>query len=241
MKYAIVTGSTKGIGRAIAEKLLDNNCFVFLNYAHDEDAAMSVHQKFNKTYHGRFSIIKADLSSLEGLQLLLNSVYSKTDHLDYVVLNAGVLNRSNLDAVTFDEWNSVMDTNVAIPFFLVKDVKPLMKKNGSILFVSSHVGATPHSISTVYGASKAAINYMARSLVKEFADYGVTVNAVAPGFVETDMQKDIPDFVRDNKISKTAVGRFAQPNEIADLCYHMLTNRYINGSVYCIDGGYNYK
>ena len=116
-----------------------------------------------------------------------------------------------------------------------------MQKNGSILLMSSHMGITPHSISVAYGVSKAALCHMAKCLVKEFAELDVTVNAVAPGIVETGVQINLPDEIKNSKVSKTAAGRFATAEEIADLCYHMLHNRFINGSVYAIDGGYNYK
>ena len=241
MKYALVTGSTKGIGRAIAEKLLANDYFVFLNYANDDKAGAAINQMFKDRYQNKFSLIKADLSNFEGLHLLTESIKSITNQLDCVVLNVGIIDRSTLNEITPDIWNKVMNTNVTIPFFLAKNIRPLMQKGGSILFMSSYVGTLPHSISAAYGISKAAVSHMAKSLVKEFAAYQVTVNAVSPGFVETDMQKNIPNSIRKSKESKVALGRFAEAEEIAELCYHMLHNQYINGAVYHIDGGYSYK
>ena len=241
MKYAIVTGSTKGVGKAISEKLLNNGCFLFLNYAHDDKSAAIVQREFEEKYPGRFMIIKADLSTREGLEDYLGKVKAKTGLIDYVVLNAGATNRGAIEEVTWESWNNVINTNLTIPFFMIKECKPLMQMQGSILFVSSVLGHIPHATSTAYGASKAALSFMAKCLLKEFVDLQVTVNAIAPGFVDTDWHINKPEAIRKNIENKTASGRFAHPNEIAELSYHMLTNRYINGAIYNIDGGYDYK
>ena len=241
MRYAVVTGSTKGIGKAISEKLLREGCFTFLNYAQDDKSAEKVQQEFDKKYPGRFLIVKADLSTYEGLEDYIEKIKEKTSSLNYMVLNAGATDRGSIEKVTWESWNNVINTNLTVPFFMVKECKPLMQTQGSILFVSSFLGSVPHATSTVYGTSKAALSFMAKCLVKEFVDIQVTVNAIAPGFVDTDWHSSKPEAIRRSIESKTALGRFAHPDEIAELSYHMLTNQYINGSVYNIDGGYDYK
>jgi NAD(P)-dependent dehydrogenase (short-subunit alcohol dehydrogenase family) len=241
MKYAVVTGSTKGIGKAISQKLLSDGYFVFLNYSNDDDTASNLRQELDCNYKGHFEIIKADLSEFTGLETFIKAICEKTDIIHYVVINAGVINRSYMDDITPNEWSHVMSANLTIPFFLIKELKPFMKKEGSILLMGSHFGLVPHSISVAYGVSKAGLCHMAKCLVKEFANLNVTVNAIAPGFVDTGFQKDVPPDIRASKVSKTAAGRFATATEIADLCHQMLHNKYINGSVYEINGGYNYK
>ena len=241
MKYAIVTGSTKGIGKAISEKLLNNDCFLFLNYAHDDISAANVQHEFEEKYPGRFLIIKADLSTHEGLEDYIGKVKAKTKSLNYVILNVGATNRGTIEEVTWESWNNAISTNITIPFFMIKECKPLMQTQGSILFVSSFLGFIPHATSTAYGTSKAALSFMAKCLVKEFVDLQITVNAIAPGFVDTDWHVNKPETIKRNIENKIALGRFAHPNEIAELSYHMLTNRYINGAIYNIDGGYDYK
>jgi len=241
MKYALVTGSTKGIGKAIAEKLLKDGCFVFLNYANDDDSATKTKEQFEKIYPNRFSVIKADLSTFEGMEIYVKKIKEETNSLHYIVLNVGVTDRTSFEDIDLNQWNYVLNANLTIPFFIVKNCKPLMEKHGSILFVSSFLASVPHATSTAYGTSKAAVSFMAKCLVKEFVDLQVRINAVEPGFTDTDWHINKPEFIRKNIENKTALGRFANAEEIAELCFHVLNNSYINGSVYSIDGGYDYK
>jgi NAD(P)-dependent dehydrogenase (short-subunit alcohol dehydrogenase family) len=241
MKYAVITGSTKGIGKAIAEKLLSNGYYTILNYAHDEKAAKETQEQFNGKFPEHFAICKADLSSLDGLNNYLEFISRHTNTLDCLVLNAGITDRSFFNDITPESWQRVMDTNLTVPLFLVQKCSGFMQSDGSILFIGSILGKIPHAVSLAYCVSKAALHFMAQCLVKEFADRKIRVNVVAPGFVDTPWQKDKTDEIRKNIENKTALGRFARPEEIADLCYHVIQNQFINGSVLDIHGGYNYK
>jgi len=240
MKYALVTGSSSGIGRAIAEKFLSEGCFVFINYFPGEDTA-SLEKEMETHYKGQYSLCPADLSGFEGLNALASCVEQETEWLDYLVLNAGVTNRASLDDITYDEWERVFAINLTIPFFLVQRLQPRIPEHGRIIFMGSMMGVLPHSLSLAYGVSKAGVNFLAQNLTKFFEGRNITVNAIAPGFVDTPWQKEKSAQIRQNIEDKVALHRFATPGEIASLCWYLTQNEYINGTVIPIHGGYNYR
>jgi len=243
MKYALVTGSTKGIGKAIALRLLSerNDVFVILNYAHDDASAKALDEQLDKENQGRYAILKADLSNNIGLKILLEEVAKITPSLDYLIVNAAVTNRKPFIELTMEEWNSVMNTNLTIPFFLTQQLSDKINVDGRIVFISSILGDYPHSLSIPYGVSKAGISMLARMLVKEVCSKNITVNAIAPGFVMTAWQEAKGEEIIERISEKIALHRFADPDEIAKLVQNVLENGYINGSVIHIDGGYNYQ
>jgi 3-oxoacyl-[acyl-carrier protein] reductase len=225
---------------AIAQRLLRADYDVVMNYAHDADAAAAVLREINHTYPGRATMVRADLSTTEGLQALAQAVEEAGQPLDHLVCNAGATARGRFQDMTFDGWNRVLATNLTVPLFLVQRLLPLLREGSSVLFISSLLGLTPHATSLPYGVTKAAIAYAARALVKDLAGAGVRVNAVAPGFVDTPWQADKPPEVRARIENKIALGRFARPEEVAEFCFGVLENAYVNGGVLTIDGGYDY-
>lgn len=241
MKYAVVTGATKGIGRAIAEGLLNKGYYVFVNYASDESAAAQARNALEQQWNGRFSFCRADLSTMEGMECLAAAVERVTPQLHCLVLNAGVTDRSTFGEITAENWNRVMDTNLNIPFFLIQRLSGNLAEQARIIMIGSMMGIHPHSTSLAYGISKAGLHFLAQSLVKCFEGRSITVNVIAPGFVETPWQADKPAEIRRNIENKVAAHRFAQPREVAALCEHIIENEYLNGAVICLDGGYDYR
>jgi len=225
MKYALVTGSTNGIGKAIGDKLEEHGYTVFRNG-----------RKTDSRYR---TYIPADLSTLEGVNTLADHLLKRVDKLDVLVLNAGTTCRKPLPKITPNDWNLVMDTNVNMPFFLIQRLSGLLAENGSILFISSAMSIWPHAVSLPYGVSKAAVNMLARGLVKEFAGRKIRVNAVCPGFIDTQWQLAKPAWLKEKIEKKTALNRFGTPEEVSDMCISLITNTYINGAIVSIDGGYN--
>lgn len=240
MKYALVTGSTKGIGKQIAIDLLKKGCFVILNYANSDSEADLAREEIS-LISDQFAIIKANLSEYDGLDNLIKSVLQITEHIDYLILNAGITKRCSLNEVTREDWDKVFNTNLTIPFFLVQEMAPILRENGRIIFIGSFLGVVPHATSIAYGVSKSALFPLAKYLVKYFVDKEITVNVIAPGFVDTPWQLDKDPSHRKRIEEKIALKRFASVEEISSTCMHLINNGYINGEMIMLDGGYNYK
>lgn len=243
-RNTLITGGTSGIGKAIAKKILseslDNDDKIFIVYGHNEDAANKMQQELNESDRAKTTFIKADLSDYAGIDTIRTAVMSAVDSIDWLVLNTGIGTYAKFDEYTPEQWEHVMRTNVNVPAFLVKAFRPDIRKNGSIVFMGSHAGQATYSSSLVYSVSKAAVLFMARSMVKLFDKEGIRVNAIAPGFIETRWQDGRSDESRERINNKIAAHRFGTPEEVADLCYHVLTNEYLNGSVYDVHGGYDF-
>lgn len=238
-KYALVTGSTRGIGKEIAIEFLKRGCFVILNYSFSDIDAKKTEKELSKI-SSSFEVVKADLSTFDGLKVLVKRVKFLCRKLDYVVLNAGCTSRKGFVDFDFDEWTKVMNTNLNIPVFLVKELNGIIRNGGNILFIGSILGIYPHSVSIPYGVSKAGLHMFAKYLVSVFAKRKITVNVIAPGFVDTSWHKDKTNSRRQSIESKIALGRFAKVEEVASICMNVVDNGYINGQVIVVDGGYDY-
>lgn len=241
-KVIVITSGTAGIGRAIVEKIAAEADIekLFINYGHNRDNAEKLKQVLPEEVAARTYFIQSDMSCTEGLDNMVSAVKKETEYIDWLICNTGVGTYMPFDEYTVDVWNHVMTTNVTIPVFLVQKLKPMFRKNGKILFMASYSGVVPYSSSVVYGTSKAAVCFLAKTLMKEFDDKSVCINAVAPGFIETKWQDGRSQESYDRINAKVAMHRFGRPEEVAKISYDVLTNDYINGSVIDITGGYGY-
>jgi len=240
-KTAVITASTQGIGKAISLAFLQKGYFVFMNYAHNDEEALNVKTEFNKKYSNQFKIIKADLSNLRGLKVFTEEILGTCNFIDCLVLNAAITSRTPLVEITPEIWQKIMDVNLNIPFYTVQKFASKIKKKGRIIFMGALMGQVPHAMSIPYGVTKAAIHFLSKSLVKEFAELEITVNTIVPGFVDTPWQLTKEPEHRKRIEDKIALKRFSKPEEIALLCMSIVDNDYINGAVINIDGGYDYK
>lgn len=241
-KVAVVTGSTKGIGLAIAKDFLSRGCRVVLNYAHDDDESERVRAALCNLYSADdFVVVKADLSTYEGLECFVEAVTRFAEVVNFLILNAAVTDKTGFGGVGRLDWQKVFDANLNVPFFLVQALSERIVRQGRIVFIGAVMGMFPHAMSLSYGVSKAAVHFLAQCLVKEFAAKQVTVNVVAPGFVDTPWQKDKAPEHRRRIEDKIAVGRFATPEEVSQAVLSVIDNAYINGAVISVDGGYCYK
>ena len=241
VKTAVVTGSTKGIGKAVGISLLKEGYHVIFNYASSEDTAAALDSELTKFYQNQYDIIKADLSTIEGVTEFANKITENHKEIHCLILNNGATSRKSLDEITPDEWNKVLSTNLTAPLFLIQKLNPYLQQDGRVIFIGSLMGKYPHSLSISYGVSKAGVHMMAKYLVKEFASRKITVNVIVPGFVDTPWQKGKPAEIRKSIESKVALERFALPEEIAALCLSVINNGYINGAELVIDSKYCYK
>lgn len=241
MNIVLVTGGTKGIGKAIVLKYLHQGCYAIITYSSDDETAELFQRELDVNYKDKYEIIKADLSKIEEVKIMCNIIRCKYRKINYLILNAGATNRNSFSDMTIDEWNYVINVNLTMPFFIVQSLVDCIINGGSILFIGAVMGIYPHAISIPYAVSKAGVHMLSRQLVKHLATYKITVNTIAPGFVDTPWQKSKPLEQRIRIENKIALKRFALPEEIAQLCWDISQNAYINGSLLEIDGGYCYE
>ncbi len=242
-KVTVITGGTSGIGRGIAEKILAESAAedrVFVTYGHNEDKAQAFLENLPLEKRSQVILMKADMSSYEDMMDFVVELKGQADHIDWLVSNAGVSTYAKYEDYTFEEWTRIVNTNLSVPVFMVKELRPMMSEGGSILFTGSYAGQQAYSSSLVYGVTKAAIHFLAKSLVKEFEPKGITVNAIAPGFIETPWHSARTQESYDRINKKIALHRFGTVEEVADMAFAVLGNGYMNGSVVDIHGGYDF-
>jgi 3-oxoacyl-[acyl-carrier protein] reductase len=241
MRHAVVTGGTKGIGKEICRKLLKDGFSVISVYKEDEQTALSTKNEFESDYADSFHLIKCDLSDTKNIPVLFAEVTLITESVEVLILNAGKTVRKGITDITPDEWVSVIDTNITVPLFLIQKFLPLLKNGSNIIFTGSSMAIMPHSVSLSYGISKSAVHSMTKNLVKFLAPFGIRVNCVAPGFVDTSWHENKSKEIRENISKKLSLGRFARPEEIASAFMFIIHNHYLNGEILTIDGGYSYQ
>lgn len=241
MRTAVITGGTKGIGKAVADLLLKRGWHVIASYAHDEENARNTLRDWEAGGKGRADIVRVDQSRREETYRLVDFVRAHTDRVNCLVCNAGLTVRKPFTETTDRDWDDMMETAVNAHYILVRELFPLIPPGSRLLFTGSLMALHPHATVLGYGVTKAAVHALARNLQKEFEGTGTTVNVIAPGFVETDWQRNKPEPIRQNICAKTAVKRFASVDEVADAFRFCLDNAFVNGSVIEVSGGYSFK
>jgi 3-oxoacyl-[acyl-carrier protein] reductase len=237
-QVAIVTGASRGIGRAVALALAAEGATVVVNYASSSQAADSVVAEI--TAMGCPAIaLQADVSQIEQVDALINSVMEKWGRIDVLVNNAGIARDTLLLRMKLEDWQAVIDLNLTGVFLCTKAVSKVMLKqrSGRIINVTSIVGEIGNPGQANYSAAKAGVIGFTKTVAKEFAPRGITVNAVAPGFIATDMTADLKS---DDLLKFIPLGRYGQPEEVAGLIRFLAADAaaaYITGQVINVDGG----
>jgi len=237
-KVAIVTGGTRGIGRAVVFDLIENAAKVVFTYIKSDESAAIILDEI-KELNGEAEAIKADVRDYGKAKRVVEETIKKFGHLDILVNNAGVTRDKALMMMDPSDWQEVIDTNLTGYFNMAKAciVTMMKQKSGNIVNLSSISGVTGTARQINYSSAKAGIIGMTKSLAKEVAPYNIRVNAIAPGYIETDMTKDLKG--KEDLIKMIPAGRFGKPEEVAKVVTFLVSGKaaYITGQTVKISGG----
>ena len=239
-KVALVTGGTRGIGRAILLALCGEGAECIFSYTKNHELAESVAKELQGAGRRALSV-QLDVRDFEGAKLLVERAKSEFGKIDILVNNAGITRDKSLMMMTKDDWSEVIDTDLTGVFNTSRAsiITFLKQKSGNIVNVSSMSGIHPLPGQANYAAAKAGVIGFTKSLAKEIAPYNIRVNAVAPGFISSDMTASLNENYRRRLHDMIPAGRFGTPEEVAEVVLFLLCDesRYITGEVIQIDGG----
>jgi 3-oxoacyl-[acyl-carrier protein] reductase len=232
-RVALVTGGSRGIGAAVCAALAEAGATVAVNYRSDRTAAARV-------TNGDGSIWQADVADSAAVRHMVDGVVARHGRLDVAVANAGVWRGGRVEDIADEAWQTVIDTSLGGAFNLARSAMPALRRSphGRFIAIGSAIGIMGFAGDAAYASAKAGLIGLVRSLAKEVGRDGVTVNAVAPGFVETEMTRDVSERARARMLERTALGRPAQPEEVASAVRYLACDgAYVTGEVLVIDGG----
>lgn len=239
-KVVVITGASRGIGKAIALKFAKNQYDVVINYRGSEDKAKQVQQEC-ETYGVNTMIYQGDVSSLDEMNLMMKAINDKFGRIDVLVNNSGITKDNLLLKMTGEAFDDVIDVNLKGPFNTIKAVSRIMMKQrqGVIINMASVVGITGNIGQANYAASKAGVIALTKSTAKEFALRGIRVNAIAPGFITTDMTDLLNEETKNNILKSIPLSHFGEAEDVASLAYFLASDeaKYITGQVINVDGG----
>ncbi|MCH5142340.1 MAG: 3-oxoacyl-ACP reductase FabG [Clostridiales bacterium] len=239
MKTALITGGTKGIGKAIAGAFLERGYEVVLNYHKDEAAALATQEEFNMLGYCPV-LFRADVSDEVQVRNMFREFFSIYDNLDVLVNNAGISLIKVIQDTTLSDWNKIFDTNVKGTFLCSREVanKMVWARSGSIINISSVWGEVGSSCEVAYSASKGAVIAFTKALAKELAPSNVRVNCITPGVIDTDMNSHFQEDELRELISEIPMGRIGSPAEVAKACVYFAESEYVTGEVLSVGGGF---
>lgn len=240
MKTVIVTGGSRGIGAAIVVELAKNNYNVVLNYNNSEEKAKKI-QKDLKEQGINIEIFKADVSKREDVKKLVNFTIEKYNNIDILINNAGIDQIKAFMDITNEDWNKIIQTNLNSVFYCSQEVLKNMihNKKGCIINISSIWGITGASCEVAYSVSKAGIDGMTKALAKEMGLSNIRVNSIAPGIVDTDMNKELSFEELQELKNEIPLGRVAAPEEIVKSVKWLIDDEYVTGQIISVNGGWN--
>ncbi|HET6849446.1 MAG TPA: 3-oxoacyl-[acyl-carrier-protein] reductase [Gaiellales bacterium] len=239
-RIALVTGGSRGIGAAICAELGAGGATVVVNYVRDEGAATAVCDRV-RADGGRAEAVQGDVSTAEGAAALVSRVESEVGPIDILVNNAGITRDDLIMRLSEEDWHTVIDTNLGGAFFTCRALsRPMLKRrSGAIVNISSIVGVHGNAGQTNYAASKAGLIGLTKSLAKELGGRGIRVNAIAPGYIATELTDALPEEARSAILGSTPLGRLGEPADVARAVRFLVSDAaaFITGDVLAVDGG----
>ena len=239
-KVAVVTGASRGIGKAIALKLASQGAKVVINYNGSEEKAKEVQAQI-ETEGGKAVIYRCYVSDYGACQTFIQDVIKTEGSVDILVNNAGITRDGLLMKMSEEDFDRVIDTNLKGAFHTIRFAarQMLKQRSGRIINMASVVGVTGNAGQANYAASKAGVIGLTKATARELASRGITVNAVAPGFIETDMTAVLPEKVKEASVSQIPLGKFGSPEQVASAVAFLASSdaAYITGQVLHVDGG----
>lgn len=243
-RAALVTGASRGIGAAIALRLADEGANVLVNYAGRADAAAGIVRLITEA-GGRAEALQGDVANAADGASLVAATVEKFGSIDVLVNNAGITRDGLIVRMSDDDWKSVIDTNLSGAFYTTRAAARVMMKAraGSIINIASVVGLAGNAGQVNYSAAKAGLIGMTKSVARELASRNVRANAIAPGFIDTEMTGALPEAVREAAQGLIAMGRFGSADDIASAVAFLASDdaSYITGQVIAVDGGMTFS
>lgn len=239
-KTALITGGSRGIGKAIAIRLAEKGNNIVFSYVSNEEAAQKTLEEI-KSKGVKVLAFKADVSSYDECQKLIDTMVKEMGSIDILVNNAGIIRDNLIMRMKEEEFDEVIRVNLKGVFNCIKHVSKIMlkQKSGRIINISSIIGLIGNIGQINYAAAKAGLHGITKSAAKELASRGITVNAIAPGFIESDMTNTLADKYKEAIIKAIPLGRIGKAKEVADLVCFLASEEasYITGQIICVDGG----
>lgn len=239
-KTIIVTGASRGIGAAIVNLLAGEDYNIILNYNKSEEIAKKMKQEFTEKGYS-VEIYKADVSQREQVKELVKFTIEKFGKIDILINNAGISQTRLFTDITDEDWNNMLNVNLNSVFYMTQEVVPYMihEKNGCIINISSIWGSVGASCEVHYSVSKAGVDAMTKSLAKELGPSNIRVNSIAPGIIDTDMNKYLSDEELANIEEEIPLGKIGNPEAIAKCVKWLIEDEYTTGQIIGINGGWN--
>lgn len=237
----LITGASRGIGKATAIKFAQEGYPTIINSCSSKLELDNLKDYINNTFNAKCISITGDVSDYQFVEKMFSYAKINIGDVDILVNNAGISHIGLLSEMTYDEWHKIIETNLSSCFYCCKNAIPSMvkKQSGKIINISSVWGLHGASCEAAYSASKGGINTLTKSLGKELAPSNIQVNAIACGFIDTDMNKCFSEEERNTLADEIPAGRFADPKEVAELVFTIATgNNYLNAQVITLDGGW---
>ena len=234
-KIALVTGGGRGIGTACCQALAREGFCVGVHYNKSREEAERVAAELPSAF-----TLQGDISSIEGVDQIYTQIKDKGGELAVLVNNAGVVYDNPIFSASLEEFQKTIDTNLRGSWYLTKRLSRLMmrKKSGRIINISSIIGHTGNPTQSIYGMTKAALDNLTKTAAFELASFGILVNSVAPGFIDTEMTQALPDEIKQKILERIPLGRVGTPAEVGEVVAFLATRAsYCTGTVFHVNGG----